>query len=74
MKHTHKIICPFCHSDAKLKSGKDLYPHREDLKNKNFWFCDNNHSAAWAICKKDTLIPLHKLVIGGYANAKTNNN
>lgn len=31
--------CPYCGKMLKLKSGKDLYPHREDLHEKNFWEC-----------------------------------
>lgn len=31
--------CPECGSEAKLVTGREIYPHRRDLYGKQFWAC-----------------------------------
>jgi len=33
------MTCPYCNNPAELVGGERLYPHREDLHNRLFWFC-----------------------------------
>lgn len=33
------IICDYCGRSAELVSGRDIYPHREDLSKLKFWQC-----------------------------------
>lgn len=35
-----RVICDYCHRDAKLVTGKALYPHRPDLFHRWFWQCE----------------------------------
>lgn len=35
------VTCPYCSRQAMLVTGKQLYPHREDLHELNFWHCDS---------------------------------
>ena len=30
-----------------MVGGDQIYPHRPDLKRKQFWYCDQGHPAAW---------------------------
>ena len=32
--------CPYCGKDVHLVTGEEIYPHRDDLHNKNFWLCE----------------------------------
>lgn len=32
-------ICPYCGQPSKRATGHDLYPHREDLYDKKFYWC-----------------------------------
>lgn len=34
------IDCPYCDKPAILVTGKEIYPHREDLYDKKFWSCE----------------------------------
>lgn len=40
--------CPYCSRPAELVDGGHLYPHREDLYDRNFWACDT--CAAYVGC------------------------
>jgi hypothetical protein len=42
-KRQKLIFCCECNDKifCDLKTGKDIYPHRQDLKNKQFWQCPN---------------------------------
>lgn len=31
--------CPYCHIKPDLVTGKEIYPHREDLHDKNYYLC-----------------------------------
>lgn len=33
------VPCPYCSRQAKLVSGRVIYPHRPDLAEKRFWLC-----------------------------------
>ena len=33
------MICPYCGEQAKLVTGKEIYPHRQDLYKLHFWSC-----------------------------------
>ena len=33
------VTCDYCGKNAQLVTGADIYPHREDLRSKNFWRC-----------------------------------
>lgn len=33
------VTCDYCHRDAKLVTGRVLYPHRPDLWHRRFWHC-----------------------------------
>lgn len=38
--HTdRKVMCSYCNKPAKLKTGKQLYPHRPDLADIKMWVC-----------------------------------
>lgn len=32
--------CPYCEEDAKLVTGKEIYPHRRDLWSNKIWLCE----------------------------------
>lgn len=34
-----QVFCNYCGSQAGLFTGKDVYPHREDLHQRKFWVC-----------------------------------
>lgn len=36
---TDPPICPYCGAAGKLVQGDTVYPHRQDLREKNFWLC-----------------------------------
>jgi hypothetical protein len=36
---TTTLDCPYCHGQAKLVTGRTLYPHRPDLAEKQFFLC-----------------------------------
>lgn len=31
--------CPYCRNEAKLVTGREIYPHRPDLFDRRFWQC-----------------------------------
>lgn len=33
------ITCPYCNNEAKVSSGKEIYPGRYDLYDKKFYLC-----------------------------------
>ena len=35
----NKVLCPYCKTDAKLVSGSVIYPRRQDLSFRRFWYC-----------------------------------
>lgn len=56
-------ICPYCNEQSQLVKGKQIYPHRRDLWDLNFYHCANNHAAAYVGCHKtgDGKKPLGRL-------------
>ena len=39
MQTQRRVICNYCQAAAQLHGGKDVYPHRKDLAERNFWVC-----------------------------------
>ena len=54
-----QVICPYCNKNAKIVSGKVIYPHRPDLRELRFWYCAD--CKAWVGCHKLTDRPLGRL-------------
>ena len=38
------VICQYCGGDATLVTGRDIYPHRDDLSHLKFWECKDCHA------------------------------
>lgn len=51
--------CLYCNIKAKLVSGKRVYPHRQDLRERLFWLCEK--CGAYVGCHKNTNKPLGRL-------------
>ena len=34
------VLCDYCGDEAKLVGGLVIYPHRRDLRNAKFWYCE----------------------------------
>lgn len=49
-------ICPKCHLESRLTTGKEIYPHRTDLSKKHYYKCDS--CGGYVGCHGTTLIPL----------------
>ena|SRR5258708_6187380 len=49
-------VCPYCSKDTVLLSGKDMYAHRPDLAEKQFWVC--MPCDAYVGCEGKTTKPL----------------
>lgn len=52
----HAVTCQHCGAPADLVTGKTVYPHREDLYAKPFWYCAP--CSAWVGCHPGTTNPL----------------
>ena len=65
------VDCPYCKESAQLVSGKIIYPHRPDLYNKKFWFCDNGHESAYVGCHGNGERPLGRLADARLRQAKS---
>ena len=52
-------ICPYCKKEAKLVTGKVLYPHNRELHWEQFWRCEP--CGAYVGCHKGTDQPLGNL-------------
>lgn len=77
-----KPICDYCGMAARLVTGRELYPHREDLQTVNAWKCDP--CDAWVGCHRpgvrvqlngvpvisDGTLPLGRLANSELRNAK----
>jgi len=57
-----EIFCPYCDKPATLVTGEIIYPHRLDLYEKQFWYCELCN--AYVGCHGLTSMPL-----GTMANA-----
>lgn len=57
------IKCPYCGKSARLTTGREIYPHREDLYSKNFYIC--SPCKAYVGCH-----PTNKRPLGRLANAE----
>jgi hypothetical protein len=54
-------ICNYCNTSSSLVTGEVVYPHREDLWNKHFYYCNNNHDPAYVGCHPNTTTALGRL-------------
>lgn len=45
------MICQYCKKEAEKVSGEVIYPHRDDLKEKWFYYC--KPCKAWVGCHRD---------------------
>lgn len=54
-------ICDYCGKEADLVKGDKVYPHRQDLYHKNFYYCDNEHEPAYVGCHSGSTKPLGRL-------------
>ena len=52
-------ICPYCEQFSKRVTGKEIYPHKNDLKSKTFYEC--KRCKAYVGCHKGTDKPLGRL-------------
>lgn len=53
------VTCPYCKSRAKLVTGEVIYPHRQDLYHKKFYYCKKD--AAYVGVHEGTTKPLGRL-------------
>ena len=54
-----EIFCNYCKKQAHLVTGKEIYPHRQDLHSKRFWTCST--CDAYVGCHPGTTTPLGRL-------------
>jgi hypothetical protein len=59
------VFCPYCKNDASLVTGREIYPHRQDLFSRRFWAC--MPCKAWVGCHEGS--KGHK-PLGRLANAE----
>lgn len=62
------VICPYCHTKAKIVTGLVVYPHRPDLSAKRFYSC--SPCGAWVGCHDGTFQPLGRLADAELREAK----
>lgn len=53
------ITCAYCNQPAELVTGREIYPHRPDLYEKNFWQCKD--CDAYVGCHGLSAAPLGRL-------------
>lgn len=53
------VTCPYCSQQAKLVTGREVYPHRPDLFHKNFYQC--SPCDAFVGCHPGTTLALGRL-------------
>lgn len=54
-----KPVCGYCGKTAQLVGGDTIYPRRDDLHHKKFWYCEP--CKAWVGCKPNGSQPLGTL-------------
>ena len=64
-------ICNYCGEFSIQVDGAKIYPHRSDLNNLTFWYCDNGHDSAYVGCHKGTTNPLGRLADADLRKAKS---
>ena len=62
------VSCDYCGAVAPLTTGLELYPHRPDLSEKQFYAC--MPCGAWVGCHPGTTKPLGRLADGELRRAK----
>lgn len=56
------VICPYCHNQASLTTGAEVYPRHPDLAANKIWIC--RPCEAWVRCHSGTDRPLGQLADG----------
>ena len=64
----YPLVCPYCKQPPELVTGKELYPHRHELAEKNFWLCQP--CSAYVGCHRNTTTPLGTLANGTLRKAR----
>ena len=64
------VTCPYCHREAKLVTGADIYPHRPDLVRKVFWQCAPCNAYVGCHPKHQQFSPTGITPLGRLANAE----
>lgn len=59
MGNSKRVPCPYCGSNAKCVNGSAVYPHRKDLRSKQFWVCEPCDARVG--CHKNGKTPLGRL-------------
>ena len=55
----YNLVCPYCGIRSQLVNGTVIYPHRYDLRDKNFYYCKDCN--AYCGCHGGTTKPLGTL-------------
>ena len=63
-----KVVCEYCHGDARRVGAEKIYPHRPDLIGKWFWECAP--CGAYVGCHPGTSTPLGRLANAELRRAK----
>lgn len=63
-----KVTCSYCNNPAKLVTGKEIYPHRDDLSFKKYWYC--KPCSAYVGCHHPSERPLGRLANAELRKAK----
>ncbi len=53
------VTCAYCHAEAELVDGTEIYPHRPDLADKRFYLC--RPCKAYVGCHPGTMKPMGRL-------------
>ena len=59
MKNEKSFWCPYCLKAAELVTGETVYPHRQDLYEKKFYYCGDCN--AWVGCHQGSDKPLGRI-------------
>lgn len=54
-----KLICPYCHQEARLVTGESIYPNTPSLHYKHFYLCEPCN--AYVGCHGNTTQPMGRL-------------
>lgn len=56
-----ELACPLCGSFAVLRTGRDVYPHVDDHRDKRFWVCPDRTCDTMVGCHPRSDVPLGTL-------------
>ena len=54
-------MCEYCGQEAVIVNGLKIYPHRPDLANLMFYYCNYKHAPAYVGMHKGSMKPLGRL-------------